>query len=60
MKICFFFKDKKTLPDRNETLVDGFQDRTLSSEILAENGVADKHVAVKDNSDLEWFNFGKV
>ena len=41
-------------------MVDGFQDRTLSSEILTENGVADKHVAVKDNSDLECCNFGKV
>ena len=39
-------------------MVDGFQDRTLSSEILTDNGVADKHVAVKDNSDLEWCNFG--
>ena len=41
-------------------MVDGFQDRTLSSEILTENGVADKHVAVKDNSDLEFCNLGKV
>ena len=34
-------------------MVDRFQDQTLSSKIFIENGLADQHVAVENNTNLE-------